>query len=371
MSEKKQPSRRIIELDLLRGYFIIIIVLDHLQFWPSPFQYLTGQGRLWASAAEGFFIISGLLIGYLRAYKGAKTPLKDLSKKLLSRAGTLWLWCIIVTTLFLLLVQILPSSPLLPKLPDAATAPSLPVLVWNVAIMHYSSDWIYFLRLYAIMLTLTPLFLWFIRKGLWWVAGLLSLGAYLFSLLSGFGEAALQWQLLFFGAALIGWKFEAILQWFGTRPRLKTTVLAVLITGTIVTMLLSYFMVHGWSYVESETARISRDSYISVRANVDPLFSNTPLAPLRLLLSFFWFSGLLALFHVLKKYLVKWFGWLLLVFGQASLTGYIIQAILLVFVVTLVQLDGSPWINTVASVVVLLVTWGLMKLPFIRKLLPQ
>ena len=165
MPEKTVPSRRIIELDLLRGFFIIVIILDHLQFWPSPWQYITGEGRLWVSAAEGFFIISGLLIGYLRAYKGKHTPLKVLSKKLLERAGLLWLWCIIITLIVVALSVLLPgNNSLLPKLPEAAILSSPALFLWNVVTLNYSSDWIYFLRLYAIMLALTPIFLWLIRK---------------------------------------------------------------------------------------------------------------------------------------------------------------------------------------------------------------
>ena len=60
--------RRIFELDLLRGFFVVIIIIDHLQLWPSPLRYLTGEGRLWVTAAEGFFLISGLLVGYIRGF---------------------------------------------------------------------------------------------------------------------------------------------------------------------------------------------------------------------------------------------------------------------------------------------------------------
>jgi len=76
---------RIQELDLLRGYFIAVILIDHIQRWPSFYTYLTGQGRLWVSAAEGFFIISGLLIGYLRGYKARHHPLAVVTKKLTCR----------------------------------------------------------------------------------------------------------------------------------------------------------------------------------------------------------------------------------------------------------------------------------------------
>lgn len=372
MQKPALPARRIIELDLLRGFFIIVIILDHLQFWPSPFQYLTGQGRLWASAAEGFFIISGLLIGYLRAYKGAREPLKKISKKLLSRAAMLWAWCVGITVVVLALSVSLPGTmALLPQMPSADQVSSTPVLLWNIITLNYASDWIYFLRLYAIMLALTPLFLWFIRKKHVLAFIVLSLGTYLVSIAFGYNEAALQWQILYFGAALIGWKLEAILAWLRQRPQLRKGIIVGSIIVTLSTMALSYFLVHGWSYVDSPATSISRDAYISIRASVDPMFSNNPMVLPRILLSFIWFFGLLALFHVIRRPLERWLGWLLLTFGQASLTAYCLQAVVLVAVVKLVQLSGGFWVNTVASIVVILLIWGLMKLPIVQKLLPR
>lgn len=372
MPVKPVAARRIIELDLLRGFFIIVIILDHLQFWPSPWQYVTGQGRLWASAAEGFFLISGLLIGYLRAYKDVHVPLKTTAIKLLKRAGLLWLWGIIITLVVVGLTLFLPgNNNLLPKLPDPSILNAPIPFFANVLTLNYASDWIYFLRLYAFMLASTPIFLWLIRKHKALIAAGLSLGLYAFSLISGYEEAALQWQVLFFGAALLGWKLEAILAWLRKRPRLRTALIYTLIVTTLATMVLSYFMVHGWKYVEASNALLDRDAYISIRADVDPVFSNNPMVPARIALSFIWFLGLLSLFHLVRKPLRRFGGWLLLTFGQASLTAYCLQAVVLVFVTKLVQLNGNFYVNGLAGIVVILLIWGLMKVPIIRKTLPQ
>lgn len=365
------PKRRIYELDLLRGFFICVIILDHLQFWPSPLQYLTGQGRLWVSAAEGFFLISGLLIGYLRAYKGATTPLKTLTEGLLKRAFTLYIWCVGITLLVTALAVLLPASPLMPKPPSVEHTSSLFSYMVSTFSMGYASDWIYFLRLYAIMLAVTPLFLLLLRKKLWLLAALLSLSAYAASVLFNTAEVAMQWQLLFFGAALIGWKFETILTWLRERPRVRKGFIMSLVTITLSTMALSYFMVHGWDYVESPHTKLSRESYVSIRSNVDPLFSNTPLAPLRVVLAFIWFGGLLALFHIVRPWLLRFLGWLLLPFGQSSLTVYCLQAIVLCFVVTLVPLTESYWLNGLIGVVVLLTFAILVRLNAVQKLLPR
>lgn len=365
------PKRRIYELDLLRGFFICVIILDHLQFWPSPLQYFTGQGRLWVSAAEGFFLISGLLIGYLRAYKGAQTPLKTLSEGLLRRAFTLYIWCVGITLLVTALTVLLPFSSLMPAPPSVENTGSLATYLFSAFSLGYASDWIYFLRLYAILLAITPLFLWLVRKGHWLIAALISLSVYAASYFFDTGEVAMQWQILFFGAALIGWKFESLLTWLRTRPRLRSSFIIGLIAITLGTMALSYFMVHGWDYVESAQTKLSRESYVSIRTNIDPLFSNTPLAPLRVALAFVWFGGLLALFHVIKPWLLRFLGWLLIPFGQSSLTAYCLQAIVLCFVVALVPLSELYWLNGLIGIIILLVIAGLMKLKPIQQLLPR
>ena len=366
------PKRRIYELDLLRGFFICVIILDHLQFWPSPLQYLTGQGRLWVSAAEGFFLISGLLIGYLRAYKGAATPLKTLSKVLLSRALLLYVWGVLITFVVVALASLTPGNgALLPKFPDTLQVASLGTYVWNVLNTMFSSDWIYFLRLYAIMLATTPVFLWLIRIGKWWLALAVSLSLYAVSLLTGFEEAALQWQVLFFGAALIGWKLETILSWLRARPGIRRMVVTSLITVTLTTMALSYFMVHGWDYVEKPGTAITREAYVSVRSHVDPWFSNNPMVPARIALAFVWFSGLLALFHVLRPWLLRYAGWLLLPFGQASLTAYCLQAVVLVPIVTLIPLTPNFWLNGLIGILTILLFAGLIRLPVVQRILPR
>lgn len=351
----------------------MVITLDHLQFWPSFWQYFTGQGRLWVSAAEGFFIISGLLIGYLRAYKEADKPLWPIAKKLLKRAGMLWLWAVVITMAVLVLSFALPGDAgLLPALPKDDMVASAGALLANIFTMNYTSDWIYFLRLYALMLTATPLFLWIIRKqhGAL-VAVAVSLGVYLLSLILELKEPALWWQVLFFGAALIGWKFESITAWLGARPKLRTGLLYSIVGLTVIGLAISYFMVHGWAYVESPTTRITQESYVSVRAYVDPVFSNTPLSFPRILLSFFWIFGLLGLTHIIRRPLKKYLGWLLVTFGSASLTAYCLQAVLLVFVIKFVELDGTFWPNTLAGAAVILLIWALMKIPLVQRVFPK
>lgn len=44
---------------------MIAIIVDHIGWGPSLFHLLSGGGKLFASPAEGFFVISGILVGYI------------------------------------------------------------------------------------------------------------------------------------------------------------------------------------------------------------------------------------------------------------------------------------------------------------------
>jgi len=378
MSIKEATAKigRIHELDLLRGFFILVIVIDHFQRWPSPFTFITGEGRLWVSAAEGFFIISGLLIGYLRGWKGRHHSLKEISKKLLSRALMLYLWCVGITFFVVSVMTFFTSGTdslyfLLPKFPEAAQLTSLPVYAWNVLSGQFASDWIYFLRLYAIVLAASPIVIWLLRKGKWWIALLLSLAVYSASFLMETPEGAMQWQLLFFGAALIGWRLESIALWLRSHPIARKRIAISLISVTLITMVMSYFWVFGWSNVEGPRAIISRDSYVTARGFIDPWFTNNPLAPLRVILSFIWFGGLFSIFHYGRNFIMKWFGWLLMPFGTSSLSVYCLQAILFVFLQALIPVSQSGVINMLSTTVVVLILWAIVRTPVAQRILPR
>ena len=363
---------RIEELDYLRGFFILVILIDHFQRWPSPFTYLTGEGRLWVSAAEGFFIISGLLIGYLRGYKQQDMPLKTMTKKLASRAGMLYLWAVGITFFVVSMTVLLPVDPnLLPRVADTDQTATFSTYVLNVLTLNFASDWIYFLRLYAIMLLVTPLVIWMFRKG-WWLHVLLaSLAVYGLSFLSDVPEGALQWQLLFFAASVIGFKFEAIAHWFRERPKAKHAFILIASLVTIGTMILSYFWVLGWQYVEAPNSSFSRDAYVSTRSWLDPWFAKAPLAIGRVVLSFVWFTGLLSLFHFALPHIRRWFGWLLMTFGTQSLSAYCLQAIVFVFIQYLIPVTTNWYLNALTTTAVVLLMWALLRIPVVRKVLPR
>ena len=61
-----QRRSRDLALDLLRGYFLVVIMIDHLRYAVNPLYLVSGRQSLWVTAAEGFVLISGFLVGMLR-----------------------------------------------------------------------------------------------------------------------------------------------------------------------------------------------------------------------------------------------------------------------------------------------------------------
>src|SRR5438445_144468 len=84
------PSSRILALDLLRGYLILVIASVHLSYYPSLLGIFDGRGQLWVSEAEGFFFISGLLIGIIRQRDISRSGLALACRKVLKRGFRLY-----------------------------------------------------------------------------------------------------------------------------------------------------------------------------------------------------------------------------------------------------------------------------------------
>ncbi len=97
---------RDLRLDLLRGYFVVAMIVDHVR-GASPIYLLTGGNRFYTSAAEGFILTSGLVTGLVYQRLIARDDLGSALHKLLQRALALYLLTVGLTLLFLPISEIL------------------------------------------------------------------------------------------------------------------------------------------------------------------------------------------------------------------------------------------------------------------------
>jgi len=348
----KAPSERILALDYLRGFFIIVIIVDHLWRWPNLFQFVSGRGELWASAAEGFVIISGLLVGYIRGYKNRKKPLGEVSKKLVGRGIMLYAWMLITS---LVLVG---ASWLLNFKGSMAHVP-IPEGNWSELILStisvsYVHTLTHFLYLYAIFLVIAPGVIWLMRKGKSWIAAVLSIALWGIGVINSIEW--MQWQVLFFLPSIAGFYFESILGWYRRLAQKRRNIIRFGSIGVLaITVLVAMNEVLSHMPGDYENTLFSRD----------PITFGT------LITAFVWFIGLLSLFQLLLPLLKKYLGWLLLPFGERSLTAYILHTIPMVLCAMFLSISDNFVANTLIAAACVLSTWAILKIPGINKVIPR
>ena len=348
----KSAAKRILALDYLRGFFILIIIIDHLWRWPNVFEVISGRGELWASAAEGFVIISGLLVGYVRGFKNRKLPLLTVSKTLIKRGALLYLWMLITTLALTVASWTLTFKGAVAHVPVAQY--DWHSLLASALRLDYTHTLTHFLYLYAIFLVLAPIAVWLLRHRQAWIVGLLSFGLWW---LGRFVNVEwLQWQMLFFVPAIAGFYLESILGWFTSlRPATQKAIRIGSVVLTLATITISM----------AATLPLPPGSFSSV------LFSRDPLTLARAVMSFIWFIGLTNLFQYMLPVLQRWLGWLLETFGGHSLTAYILHIIPLMLCSLLFAATDNIVINSLLAAGSVLMTWAILKIPHINKFIPR
>jgi len=355
MPKYTKPGR-MLSLDYLRGYFIVIIIIDHLSRWPSLGQIISGEALLWVTAAEGFVIISGLLIGYVRGFKGKKESIKNISAKLLKRAGILYAWSIIASLAY---------AAILWNITLKGGSPGFPMdtgnwqeLFGRLVSLDYSFTWVYFLMLYAVFLAVSPVAVWLMRRGKTWLVGIISL----ILLFVGwrYQNEFLQWQFLFFIPSVAGYHLEDIRNWWTKLKNKKRNIFKYSIwTMTAVTITASVISTY---YPELAP---------SLASSLNSLFEKDTISLYRAGMAFLWFTGYLLLFIQFEKYIKKYLGWLLGEIGSRSLTAYIVHGLALCVISYFVVSGTNIFINTSLGVIAIMIVWFILKIPNVNKVIPR
>lgn len=343
-------------LDLLRGFFIVTIICDHLSRWPSIFGVLSGKALLWVTAAEGFVIISGLLVGYIRGYKAKAVELKTIAKKLWYRAFTLYLWAVIGSVVYTIILWYAPLVGGAPS-PEIAQGDWVSLILRSL-ILDYTFIWVYFLKLYALFLAVAPLAIWLLRKGQAWSVVLLSFIGLAIGWMTR--SEVLQWQFIFFIPVVAGYYMPTIQGWWQKMSPVKRASLTIaIITATIATIVLSYIGVyHPLSSSVLDTMTVSA-------------FAKDSISLLRAATAFLWFTAFVLLFTYSQKFIQRWFGWLLMPIGTHSLTAYIVHGAAIIIISALFVSTDNFIGNTLLDIFAILIVLAIVKIPGINRVIPR
>ena len=96
------PLGRDPRLDLLRGFCVFAMIVDHIG-GTSWLYWLTGGNRGPVTAAEGFVFLSGLVLGMVSRKRITRDGIQGAIRATVRRAGTLYALTVALTTIFLVL----------------------------------------------------------------------------------------------------------------------------------------------------------------------------------------------------------------------------------------------------------------------------
>lgn len=358
MQKAVEQKGRLEPLDYLRGYFIVVIIVNHLWRYPSLFVLISGEAKLWMTAAEGFVIISGFLIGYVRGFKGLKTPFKTLAGKLFRRSIILYVAMAAASLLYIAIewtdiVHGMPYTPMTDGVRNWGEA------IVNVLTMSHPHTWVHFLALYTRFLLIAIPVVWLLRTQKAWLVALLSIGMYIWGIATK--TEWMVWQVLFFIPSIAGFYFDSLRNWWKNRDTTtKRTVLLVLFAYFIITVFISVL-----------TAFYPGAAEQPFFSALDAQFNASAMRPARIANALIWFTALAFMFHHITPHLKKWTFGILGYIGAHSLQAYLMHGFI-ICLITLTFPDSTAWIiNTIYGLVAILATYAAIRLPLLRRVLPR
>ena len=354
---RPENHARDLRLDFLRGYCVVVMTVNHLGTFPAWTRPLTGAGSLWVSAAEGFVLVSGVVLGMLYRKRVKERGWHWSARKIGRRALQLYL-------LGVLGQIILSTGDYLLRFYQDRPSP-LPMdyrslLEAALYQAQYKFPGVDLLPLYAVLLPYGLLLVYLLTRGQWkWVA-IISLFAWYakhvdlgwFSLFhTGFPFNL--WQLPFTIGVVAGYFTKQLPKWLARLPGRRSSWSAILVGSAAVLLFVNYQVTfHDW-FPEIEWLKSS-----------SPLFMRSPLALGRVVLSVWIFAGLYSMVSWIWGVLEPPIGWLLLPLGKNALTAYLVQALLFYIVTRMPDHpfpDHDPTIMGFLHVGAVLLVWSATK----------
>lgn len=369
---KKIP--RIITFDIMRGFFLIAIIINHLALFPSLLDWWGMRGYLLVTTAEGFFLLSGIVLGVVRGAKLIDQPLKKVTRLVLHRAFTLYLTHIVLVIGFTLIGWYFFNGHAGLKY-GIMTDHLWLKLIWDTVTLQYIYGWADYLRFYAIFLFVSPLALWLLRQGKWYIVLFGSFLVWaLFPLdIHGTWQSLellqpIPWQILFFSGLIIGFHWPDITTWCQLRRQeLLHYIMWPVIAIAIITLGWNVFAVFSHEWINVPWAYELSHRAWELRMHE---FHKEQLPLARIILFFLWFWAAFWLVKRFEKPIIKYTGWLLIPFGTNSLYVYTLHAVC-VFFVHLYISPANMWQNSIVTTCVIALIYLAIRTKFLMKIIPR
>jgi hypothetical protein len=375
------PIGRDPRLDLLRGFCVFAMIVDHVG-GTSWLYVLTGGNRGPVTAAEGFVFLSGLVLGMVSRRRVSRDGLGGAIRAALGRAWTLYGLTVALTLIFIGLtvgtdLAIWVDRSLLGEIE------SWPGLVTSVVLMRFTWHGTDILALYALLLAASPLALLLLADGLHW--RLLAGSWALWLMFQVAPEHAIipwpiehattfpfaAWQALFVTALVVGYRREEIAVWLtevserreGAGIAYRVGLAAAACALVIVGVALSVGQAHAMAPTTSAFGSFDLFDKASLGIGRLAAFSSAAILV---------YAALTVCWYPIERVL----GWLLIPLGQASLYAYTVHLFAIVLAYNVPPYVGSEqpgWElhNTVGQVLLVLLVWAMVKRKVLFGIIPR
>jgi hypothetical protein len=315
------------------------------------------------------------VLGVVRGAKLVGAPFKDVAIIVLKRALTLYLTYIILVIGFTLLGwYVFAGNPNVKY--GIMDGHNWLQLIWDTVSFQYIYGWADYLRFYAIYIAISPLALWLLRKGMWYIVLAVSIAIWWlfpidFHTIPWQTVELLQpipWQLIFFIGLIIGFHWPDITEWCAKYQKILTRYVAIpVIVIATITILINIFAAFANDFVHNAWTQMLSDRAWELRLND---FHKESLPFGRLVVFFLWFWASFLVVKKFEKPITKYIGWLLIPFGTNSLYVYTLHAIILFFV-HLLFVPTIPILNFLVMCGIVALIYFAIRVNFMGKIIPH
>jgi len=314
-------GKRDVRIDLLRGFCVFVMIVDHVGGEASWLYVLTGGNRFIVSAAEGFLLLSGFSMGMVHHVVIRTKGIRGMIGKVLGRAWLLYTLTVVLTIAFAAVSDALGD----PYVDLQTPAKGKVDFAVSVITFHRTYSLTDILVLYTLLILMAGPLLWLISRG--YTGGVLaaSVTAWVVFQLwperiprawqitdGGFPFSA--WQLIFVTGLVVGYHRERLAPFLKPRALAAFGVACVLvlvavqlITKAVIAPDASAVDVHELLFDKND-ARIGR--FIALLAAAS-----------------FFYAGATVVWVPLRRVT----GWLLLPMGRRALFAYGAQLFVVAF----------------------------------------
>lgn len=351
---------RLVTLDLMRGYYVGVLAAIHLDYVPSLLGLVDGRGALLVSEAEGFFMISGLLVGMLRRRDLERYGIVRMTLSSWKRAAQLYLVAVPLTLLFTFLARTALAHGHNQVKGGLDHRSSWLGLLANSLTLRYTYGWADFLTYYVPMFLVAPAIVWLLSRRLWPVVLVLAYAGYWQTTHAdtGYYKPFLQWGVYFFIGATAGYHWDDLRR---LMARLSPSGRAWL-RGTLMAAAVLIYLT-GLLFLFKPGLVANSDTYLD-------FFGDNRLGVLRPLAAPISCAGTYFLVRRFEQPLTRTIGKVIIPFGRNSLYVYVAQSFV-VFLAPFAFGARGFGFNTLFDLAVVASIWVAVRLRFLAFLIPR